>query len=151
MGRWTMGAGARGAHRVRVRGVHQWMRRRSLGLAVSLLVQAGCESPMDELNCPAIILPTFEISVFEAATLDPIDGPLVLTRTGSRTDTLNVANHRAVGPWGISGTFDVSVTKTGYSDWFREDVNVQEGPCGPATVRFDVYLEKYPDGGAYGA
>lgn len=118
------------------------MRGLCLVSAVLVLSQAGCESPTDELVCPAVILPSFEISVFEALTSEPVEGPLVWTRTGTRTDTLEVADHRAFGPWGISGTFDVSVTKVGYSDWFREDVVVEQGPCGPTTVRLDAFLEE---------
>ena len=122
----------------------EWKAVRRLGFAAAVLVcgQAGCESPSDGVECPAIILPSFEISVFEALTSEPIDGPLVWTRTGTRTDTLAAVDHRVVGPWGISGTFDVSVTKVGYSDWFREDVLVEEGVCGPNTVHLEVFLEK---------
>jgi len=118
------------------------MRGVSLVLAALVLAQAGCESPTQEMACPGMILPAFRISVSEASTLDPINGALVWTRTGARTDTLGVADNQAVGPLGVSGTFDVSVTKAGYSDWFRENVLVEQGPCGPNTVSLDVFLEQ---------
>lgn len=106
-----------------------------------LVGQTGCESPVDGLNCPDVVLPAFEISVFDASTSEPIQEPLVWTRTGVRTDTLDVAENRAFGPWGVSGTFDISVTHAGYSDWFQGGVVVENGLCGPNTVFLDVFLQ----------
>ena len=74
--------------------------------------------------------------------MTPINDPVVVTKTGSRVDTLLVGGNRAFGPYQVSGVFSVSVTKSGYLQWKREGVEVQESQCGPITEHLDVFLEK---------
>jgi len=118
------------------------MRVFRLFVVALLLGPAACESAVDEAACPDEVRPAFEISVFQASNTEPVIGPLVWTRRGARTDTLSISDHKAYGPLGVSGIFDVSVSKAGYADWHQDSVVVEDGLCGPETVYLDVFLER---------
>lgn len=109
---------------------------RPAALGISAIVVAalisGCNS--EQLMCPQWLVSPIIVEVRDAATgLPAAQGAMGTIRSGTYVGTLLPATsteplelHAPGGP----GMYDVTVQKTGYRDWTRNDVRVTGGRCG---------------------
>lgn len=113
---------------------------------------SGCVGIDEDFTCPAMIVPSLEIVVVDAALQTPIAvvprievrdarGSIVLIeRTGAAANP----EQREYSAYGGAGTFNVSVGASGYRDFARNNVSVAlEGACKfPQTVKVRAELVK---------
>ncbi|PSQ85956.1 MAG: hypothetical protein BRD42_06890 [Bacteroidetes bacterium QS_3_64_15] len=123
------------------------MRVFSFLAACTFLFLAGCDfgNPI----CPAVAEPAVIVEVRNAVTDDPeaenADGVLI---DGEYTDSLRVNEETdegiliaLAGGFERAGTYTVCVEKPRFQTWTREDVDVDDGECGPETERLTARME----------
>ena len=111
----------------------------ALALGICL---AGCaDNPCDGATVDALYM-----TVVDAATNDPVDATLSVTRDGARVVPECIQRHSSTSPcelWAagyqLSGTFEIIVAAPGYVE-ARDTVTVAWTPCGPdsQTRRFPL-------------
>lgn len=123
------------------------MRGFSLLAACTLLLLAGCDfgNPI----CPATAEPAVIVEVRDAVTEDPeaenAEGVLI---DGDYTDSLRIQEETddgipvtLAGGFERAGTYSVRIDKPGFQTWTRDDVDVDDGECGPETERLNARIE----------
>lgn len=123
------------------------MRLRSLAIALLGTLCATCRDSAgpDPVACLAVALPSLFVTVIDANTHQVITaGATGSARAGGTTHELvpvpTNAPTRLVGPYEVSGTFTVSVSKPGYHDLQMSNVVVTRGPCGVITLNLAAWL-----------
>lgn len=89
------------------------------------------------------------VEVRNAVTDDPeAENATGVLIDGEYTDSLQVDEETGegiplslAGGLGRAGTYTVRVEKPGFQTWTREDVDVDDGECGPETERLTARLE----------
>ena len=123
-------------------------------LFVSGITLLGCNekttSDGDVIFCTANVVPAIRVDVFDQETgLASACGATVILKDGiyseeveleqgdgcDETFTFSGADERA-------GTYDITVIKDGYIDWYQYDVTVSSNLCHVNTVSVQAYLEK---------
>lgn len=115
--------------------------------AFTFLLLAGCDfgNPI----CDAAVEPAVIVEVRNAVTDDPeAENATGVLIDGEYTDSLQVDEETGegiplslAGGLGRAGTYTVRVEKPGLQTWTREDVDVDDGECGPETERLTARLE----------
>ena len=72
----------------------------------------------------AVAVPSFQITVLDSASTDPVMDPTVWVRDSRFVDTLYVAGNMAWGPFERAGVYEVMAGKAGYLTWKREGIRV---------------------------
>jgi hypothetical protein len=116
---------------------------RPVALIVAALSLAGCED-LGPILCGAESAPYIVVEVRDARTGQPAArGASGLAVDGGFSDNLRAINELELHPsvYDRAGTYDVVVTKAGYSSWRTRSVQVRDGSCSVRTVRLQAALQ----------
>lgn len=107
------------------------------------LVSVGLYSPI----CVDILMPAVRVWVKDAQTLEFITrGARLRIRSEGFDETVADPTHLPGLPLegGVekTGTFDLTVSKTGYRDWEKKEVTVESDGCHPVTVELMALLSR---------
>lgn len=118
---------------------------RLLALAPALALLSACDGlPTGGSRvCPAVVVPSLEVEVVDAATGANLAGDaegwwVTGDQAGPLMD-LHVPS-RFLTAYGPAGRYGVIVQHAGYAPWGRDDVRVERGECGPKTVSLRAEL-----------
>ena len=118
--------------------------KRALLAAAALLGLAACDMLSGPVICPAIVPPSVIVTVQDSVTgANVTPGATVELRSGTFvTSEVGLEGWGSVSVGGNrTGTFTVTVSRTGYQTWTKTGVEVEEGPCGARTVQLTVRLK----------
>ncbi|HEY5648470.1 MAG TPA: hypothetical protein VIU33_03155 [Nitrospiria bacterium] len=121
-----------------------------------LMVLGGCgdltssDSIPQPPACAAVVGPGIMIEVFDSETGEHAScGARALLEDGDFLEEIeNAAGENCfdttilMGAFGRIGTYDITVSKAGYRDWIRTDVEVTSGVCGVLPTRLQAHMEK---------
>lgn len=112
---------------------------------------AGCDGLIGP-TCIAMIAPAIQLTV-----LDSVSGAAIgasaqsIARDGAYADTGRAVGLASAGEggridlaYGRRGTYSVTVSRTGYQAWRRDDIRVAKGECGVITQRITTLLQPAP-------
>ena len=104
---------------------------------------AGCEFATEPM-CTLELRHAIAVEVRDSVTGEPAAvGARLIVRDGVYADTSRQHGDPLLIQAGEerAGRYDVSVEKSGYREWTRENVRVTAGACHVRTVRLDVRLQ----------
>ncbi len=118
------------------------MRLGLFGAAALLIQTAGCRTPFtDGVACTDILVPGISVAASDSITGAPLSGAVAVARDGAYVDSTTqlgmIAGER-------SGTYTVTVRKTGYAPWVRNGVTVTRDECHVKTVFLSAKLQPAP-------
>ena len=117
---------------------------RSLIVVVTLCAGAACSR---DIVCTANPKWALIVSVLDSTTaLSALKGATIVARTGTYVDSIAAAADLGSVFLGVdqSGTYSLSVTKTGYKPWVRLGIVVGTNECGTVAQRITVLLPLAP-------
>lgn len=122
---------------------------RAAVLPLLALLLAGCNGGglTDGVVCPAVLVPSLEVAVLDAATgASLVPGATGSWVSGDEAGTLEEVDFAArfLTAYGPAGRYRVTVRHPGYLAWERADVRVNRGTCGPETVVLNAALARDP-------
>ena len=111
---------------------------------------AEITSEGDFIACTTVFAPALKVDVFDKNTGFPgACGVTVMLKDGDFFEKLTHAaadvcdeSFTFSGAGEREGTYDITVTKEGYVDWYQYDVAVSSNLCHVNTVSLQAYLEK---------
>ena len=118
------------------------------GVLAATMLLACDDEPVGP--CPsAPVQPAITVAVTAAATGDTLTASASgFVREGTYSDSLQVCESDAQGRplvrcagWGRSGTYELSVSATGYAPWDTSGVSVGRTRCANGTVHLNVRLQ----------
>ena len=119
----------------------RWMRR-LLGLGLAL---TACGEDSTGPICTAEAVFGINLTVRDGAGSPAAEGALGLAIEGTFTDTLSVFGSTAMaGAVERAGTYDISVSKFGYTTWSANGIVVRSDECHVIPVDLDATLIPLP-------
>jgi anti-sigma factor RsiW len=120
---------------------------RQLFLATASGLLVACGSSSTQVQCTAILVPAFKLSVRDAQTDSVITGrsTIILTLRGAKPDTfVDAPDPAQIGD--VSGTYDLSASSPGYASWLDSSVAVavSSDGCHPVTLDLQAKLQRIP-------
>jgi len=122
----------------------------SMFVGMAILASVACSRASDiGVACPAIFVYGLNVTVVDSITGAPTgSGATVVARDGAYTDSsTRAANGSAAAPFALagerSGTYSLTVRKSGYTDWLKSGIQVKKAVCGVTPV---VVLAKLQPG-----
>ena len=123
-------------------GMVRALRARLLVVFVALLA-AGCDAadPSTPPVCTAEAVAGVQVTAEDSLTSAPVTAGLegVLTEAPYE-ETMLVFDNRLIGAFERAGTYEVTVSATGYQEWTRSGVLVLEGECHVVPADIEVRL-----------
>lgn len=120
------------------------MRHLILGCALALGM-AGCATDPTDTSCSHKIYFGLTVTVRDSLTNLPITkGATVVARDGAYQETLLAVfplDGFFAGADERAGTYQITVTKTGYQTWVRNGVRVVRGVCHVTPVQVEALLQ----------
>jgi hypothetical protein len=117
-----------------------------LGPALCLAL-AACNDVAMSLVCPDTASPSVVVGVLDgvtrlSATSESQGWFTVNGQTDSLRHAVRVEGVPQLFAFGPPGLYQVRIQRPGYVDWVQNDVVVQDGRCGPATVWLEATLQR---------
>ncbi len=115
-------------------------------LAVAALVPllAACAGRQGDVVCTLEARSAVTVELHDARTGAALTGPAtVVARAGSYADTASIPEDMSSTglAYERAGLYEVTVRKSGYRDWTRQDVAVTRDECHVRTVQLRADLE----------
>lgn len=126
--------------------VERWAACAALAVGASAILSGCGNSPT---VCTEIAIPGIALEVRDSVTYYPAASNAIgVAQDGSFVDTLEYVPTpdpttllTMVGAWERQGTYDITVSKTGYLTWHRDSVVVTGDQCHVHTVQIEVLLQ----------
>ncbi len=113
----------------------------------AVLALAACDRFSDPVVCAGVIAPAVQVTVQDSVTgANVTPGATLVLRNATVVDSVTAPTDQpgltAMGVGGNrTGTFILTVRRTGYQTWTKADVKVKDGPCGAQTVNLTALLQ----------
>lgn len=122
-----------------------WMLRsmtRSRVIAIVAIVTGGlaCGNLLSGPECAPTGALAVDIHIRDAATGLPLTGGATVILSGADHDSVLVTSDRYVGGF-VTGTYSVTIRKTGYREFTQNGIVVGRGRCDIKTVSLSVALQ----------
>ena len=121
------------------------MRIRSLVAIVAFSSGLACSG---DIVCTANPKWALMVSVLDSTTnLSTVTGATIVARTGTFVDSIAISSAPGSDPGSVflgvnhSGSYSLSVTKSGYKTWTRTGIVVGTNQCGTVVQRVTVLLQ----------
>jgi hypothetical protein len=102
----------------------------------------------DDVNCPLDALPAIRVTIVDSLTNEPLASMATAIATeGTYVDTLQPCHYDSLGQeigkcgaYERAGTYSVRVIVSGYGEWSRTGIRVNDLECGVATASLEARL-----------